>query len=108
MKKYCQHCKVQISPYSFLRKKVTEVPFVVQDGLSDDLLFCSTSCYLQMLLLVPSAVSESKVGARSCVRLRIDKKHGGLNAGSCAGFIFGRRLVRSVAVQETALGEVRR
>ena len=61
VKKYCRHCKLPISPFSSFRKKVTEVPFVVQDGISEDLLFCSTSCYLQMLLLIPSAVSESKV-----------------------------------------------
>lgn len=59
--KYCQHCKIQISTFTAVRKKATEVPLVVQDGVSDDLFFCSTSCYLQMLLLVPPIISEQKV-----------------------------------------------
>lgn len=65
--KYCQHCKVQISDCSSIKKKASEVPFIVQDGLSEDLLFCSTSCYLQMLLLVPPVISEHKVRAKQII-----------------------------------------
>lgn len=63
--KYCQHCKTAINDYTSIKKKASEVPFVVQDGVSDDLLFCSTSCYLQMILLVPPVISEHKVSTSS-------------------------------------------
>lgn len=59
--KYCLHCKIPVSANSSVKKKASEVPFIVQDGLNEDLLFCSTSCYLQMLLLIPPVISEHKV-----------------------------------------------
>lgn len=65
--KYCEHCKTPINDCTSVKKKASEVPFIVQDGVSDDLLFCSTSCYLQMILLVPPVISEHKVGRICCL-----------------------------------------
>uniref|UniRef100_A0A1B6CMU8 Histone-lysine N-methyltransferase n=1 Tax=Clastoptera arizonana TaxID=38151 RepID=A0A1B6CMU8_9HEMI len=61
--KFCRHCDVVILN-NLIRKKASEMPFLAHEEGSEDLYFCSSSCYMQLALLHhPPSISKDKAAA---------------------------------------------